>query len=327
MEGAGELMMEFNKKTARKLSKLGQRPVFGMTVHELACNDKNIIAIVADVATSAGLGRMREELPEQLIDVGIAEQNMIGVAAGLSSEGYKVITTTFAPFQTMRCLEQIRVNLGYMQQKVVMAGLASGMAYGELGFTHCCIEDIALMRAIPNIAVVSPADCMSVVKAVDAALNYDKSVYIRLMNKTNVPVVYNDDFDFCIGKANTIKYGEDVALIATGTMVHQSLLVSEKLVEKGILSTVIDMHTIKPIDSKCIRALGNHKLIVTVEEHNVIGGLGSAVAEVLSMECNSPRHLIIGVNDYYPHAGEYEYLLEKCGISVQGIYDKIMKYL
>ena len=184
--------MEYNKKNSKRWAVMGQRPTFGQALHEFAKENPNILAVVADVTNSAGLGRMKADIPDQVINTGIAEQNMMGIATGLASEGYTVFTSSFAPFQAMRCLEQIRVNQGYMGQKVVMVGLASGVAYGELGFTHCTLEDMALLRSIPNVAVVCPADAMEVVKVVEAAIDYKESVYIRLMDKTNIPIVYEE---------------------------------------------------------------------------------------------------------------------------------------
>jgi len=319
--------MEYTAKNAKKWAKLGQRPVFGMAVGEMAAENKNLIALVADVMSSAGLSRLHKDLPEQVIDVGIAEQNMMGIAAGLASEGFDVITATFAPFQTMRCLEQIRVNLGYMKQKVVFVGLAAGMAYGELGFTHCSLEDVALISAIPNIAIVSPADCMEVCKTVKAAVKYNSSVYIRLMNKTNIPIVYADDYDFTIGKAIVLRKGEDVALVASGTMVYQSLVAADILAESGISATVVNMHTLKPLDADCLDKLMNHKLLVTIEEHSVIGGLGSAVAECFAAKINKPPQILIGINDEFPHAGSYEYLLRQCGLTGEQIAEQVKKYI
>ena len=316
--------MEYTPRNAKRWSKLGERPVFGLAVLELAKKNSNILAIVSDVLSSAGLRRMKEELPEQVIDVGIAEQNMMGIASGLASEKFQVFTATFAPFQTMRCLEQIRVNLGYAQQKVIFTGLASGMAYGELGFTHCCIEDISILRAIPNITIVSPADCMEICKVIEASINWNQSIYIRLMGKTNTPIVYSEDYDFKIGRANILREGQDIAIIAAGTMVYNSLKAAEILSEQGISSTVVNMHTIKPLDTEAINNLLSHKIIVTVEEHTILGGLGSAVGEYLAPKLNKPPQLLIGINDEFPHAGSYEYLLENCGLTAPKIAEKIL---
>ena len=219
--------MVLTEAMAKKWARVGQRATFGLVALELAKNDNSLIALTADVSTSAGLERLKKTLPEQFLDVGIAEQNMMGIAAGLASEGYHVITATFAPFQTMRCLEQIRVNMGYMQTKVCMVGLASGIALSTLGNTHCCLEDIAVLRGIPNIAIISPADCGEVAKAVEAAMKYPESVYIRLMGTANMPIIYKEDYDFQIGKGIILKEGKDIAIITNGTMVNESIKTAE----------------------------------------------------------------------------------------------------
>ena len=224
------------------------------------------MVVTGDVSESAGLGRFRKLYPEKFVDVGIAEQNMIGVAAGLASNGYNVFTVTFAPFQTLRCLDQIKVNLAYSNINVTMTGLASGLINGPLGNTHCCIEDIGALRSIPNLTILSPADGVGIVKAVFAAASFDQPVYIRLTGGSNNPIVYNDDINFQIGKAIEIETGNDLTIFATGTMVFNSLEASKILSKKGISASVWDMHTVKPIDKVAVRkAADKKKLIVTVE--------------------------------------------------------------
>jgi len=191
--------MIINNAKLKSWSRIGSRAAFGLAAMELGETVANLLVLTADVSTSAGLERFKKTFPDKFLDVGIAEQNMMGIAAGLASEGFKVITTTFAPFQTMRCLEQIRVNFGYMKQKVCMVGLASGVVLGTLGYTHCSIEDVAIMRAIPGMTIVSPADCGETVKATLAAINHGGSVYIRLTGGANNPMVYEQDYDFEIG--------------------------------------------------------------------------------------------------------------------------------
>jgi transketolase len=241
---------------------------------------------------------------------------MIGIAAGLASEGYTVFTSTFAPFQTMRCCEQIKVNLGYMRHKVNMVGLASGVVLGSLGYTHCSIEDISVMRSIPNITVISPADCCETVKATLASVYHNESVYIRLTGGAKNPAVYEEDYEFKIGKAVTLREGTRITIIASGTMVSVSLKAADLLMEKGISPTVVNMHTIKPVDSSAIKkASDSSELIVTVEEHSIIGGLGTAVAEVKSSLNNSPPQLMIGLPDQYDKGGEYHDILESHGLT------------
>lgn len=316
--------MEYDKKNARRLSIIGERPTFGTVVHDLAKKNNNIMVVVADVTNSAGLGNMQKEMPEKIINVGIAEQNMMGIATGLSSEGYTVFTTTFAPFQSMRCLEQIRVNQGYMNQRVVMVGLAGGVAYGELGFTHCTIEDVSILRSIPNIAVVTPADCMEVAKVIEASVNYEKSVYIRLMDKTNVPMVYTDDYPFQIGKAVTLIEDGEFAILANGPVVSHSIKAAKKYTEEtGVKVSVYDFHTIKPIDEDLLNKLSKIKAIITVEEHSIIGGLGSAVSDFYADKKEHPLVYKMGFRDEYPHGASHETLLSDYKLDENGIYDKL----
>ena len=272
--------MEFSDRNIKIWSTIGSRATFGIAALELAKKIDNMMVLTCDVSTSAGLDRYRKTFPNKYLDLGIAEQNMIGVAAGLASEGYNVVTTTFAPFQTIRCCEQIKVNVGYMKQKICMVGIASGLALGTLGYTHCCIEDVGILRSIPGITIISPADSFETVKALEASLKQKNSVYIRLTGASNNPMVYDKDYNFEIGKSIKLSEGKDITIFSTGSMVYNSLQAAKKLKEKNISSTVINMHTIKPLDTKAVEeACSSSKMIVSVEEHNVIGGLGSAISE------------------------------------------------
>ena len=316
--------MEINSSTIKMLSRIGSRATFGLAALELGANLDDLIILTGDTSTSAGLDRYKKIYPEKFLDVGIAEQNMIGIAAGLSSEGQRVMTTTFSTFQTMRCFEQIRVNIGYMNHKVCMVGLASGLVLGMLGYTHCSIEDVSIMRSIPGITVISPADCGETFKATLAAIDHDQSVYIRLTGGVPNRPVYLDDFDFTIGKANILREGKDIAIIACGTMVSNSLEAAELLKEGGLEVSVIDMHTIKPIDKGIIDEFSkDFRLLVTVEEHSIIGGLGSAVSEYLCALNEKPPLLTIGIPDLYGSSGGYKSLLEKSQLMPNQIADSI----
>ncbi len=315
----------FSKANLKTWSRLGMRATFGIAALELVNTVDRLIVLTGDVSTSAGLDRFKKKFPDKYLDVGIAEQNLIGIGAGLASEGFNVITTTFAPFQTMRCCEQIKVNLGYMQQKLCMVGLASGLVLGTLGYTHCCIEDVGILRSIPNLTIISPADSGEVVKAVIASLKHKNSVYIRLTGGSNIAQIYDDDYDFRIGQSITLKKGKDISIFASGTMVKVGLDCSKILNDNNISAEVVNMHTIKPIDvQKVNESAKNSKLIVSIEEHNVIGGLGSAIAECLANIKNSPRHIFFGINDTYSKGGEYNYLKEKFGLTSNVISEKIM---
>ena len=318
--------MVINERNIKVWSTIGSRATFGIATLELTKEIDNLMVLTCDVSTSAGLDRYRKNYPDKYVDLGIAEQNMIGVAAGLSSEGFNVITTTFAPFQTIRCCEQIKVNIGYMRQKICMVGIASGLSLGTLGFTHCCIEDIGILRTIPGITIISPADSLETVKALEAAVKSKDSSYIRLTGSSNNPIVYKEDYKFEIGKSIQLKDGNDVTIFCAGAMVFNSLQAAEKLKKNNISCRVVNMHTIKPVDYKAIeKACSSTKLIVSVEEHNVIGGLGSAISEYKSKFVNSPKQIMIGVKDIYSKGGSYKFLQEKHGLTADKIVDNILK--
>ena len=318
--------MKISEKDIKIWSTIGPRATFGVAALEIAKKNKNLITLTCDVSTSAGLDRYRKTLPDQYLDLGIAEQNMIGVAAGLASENFDVITTTFAPFQTMRCCEQIKVCVGYMRQNICMVGLASGLVLGPLGYTHCCIEDIGVLRNIPNLTIISPADSLETVKSLIEAVNSKKPTYIRLTGSSNNPMVYKKDYEFKIGKSIILNKGKNITIFCSGAMVYQCLEVS-KLIEKNNLTCkVINMHTIKPIDKSSIDlACKESDLIVSVEEHNVIGGLGSAIAEYKATIKDSPKMLILGINDTYGKGGSYSFLKAKHRLTSSLILKDILK--
>ena len=317
--------MDQNKKI-KLWSNLGMRASFGMMAMDLAEKYPELIITTSDVSTSAGLDRYKNKYPNQYVDVGIAEQNLIGVSTGLSSEGFKVISTTFSPFQTLRCAEQIKVNLGYMKQKICMIGLASGLVLGNLGFTHCSIEEIGVLRSIPNISIVVPSDPFELFKILKEAMNYKNSLYIRLTAGSNTRIINSRNYKFKIGKAIEIMPGDDVAIISCGNILGNCIDAAVSLKKNKISCSVINMHTIKPIDKKKIFEISKKfKLIITVEEHNIIGGLGSAVAEILSSEITKTKLIRLGINDNYSSGGSYEYLKNIHGLSVQKILRTILK--
>ncbi len=318
-------MLKFDERKIKLFSTIGQRATFGLVALDLVKILDNLIILTSDVSTSAGLDRFRKMYPENYYDVGIAEQNLIGVATGLASEGFKTVTTTFAPFQTTRCCEQIKVNLGYMQQKVILVGLASGISLGNLGFTHCCIEDFGILRSIPNITIISPADSLEVAKTFEAALYHNQSCYIRLTGTSNNPIIYKKDYKYEIGKSIQIKNGNDLTIFSNGSIINECLLACEELKKNNIDASLINMHTVKPIDETSIKnACIKSKMIVSVEEHNIYGGLGSAIAEVIAKKNFNKKLLTIGIDDYYEKGGNYDYLKEKYGLNSNKIVSKIL---
>lgn len=303
--------MELSKKNIRLLSLLGHRGTFSQTMVELAEAGDDICVLAADLADLTGLERFRSAFPERFFNIGIAEQNMIGVASGLSRYGAAVFATTYANFLTMRPYEQIRMNLGYMKHNVKLVGTGAGCSMGMSGNSHFGLEDLSLMRAIPNMTVVSPADCTEAYKVLCAAAKTDGPMYIRLSGPLNHPIVYKNDYDFQLGKAVVLQEGTDIAIISTGTVTSECLKAASLLGESSLSVAIINMHTLKPLDEATLLAYASSvKLLVTVEEHSTIGGLGSAVADVLAKLPSHAPLLKLGIPDSFCVTGDADFLLK-----------------
>ena len=314
----------FSKAQLKTFSRLGQRGTLGVTLLEMAQSKENLMVLSADLANTSGLARFVSSCPEKFLNFGIAEMNMIIAAAGLAKEGFVPFTTTFANFAAMRSYEAIRLYMGYMKFNVKVVGMASGFSMSLFGNTHYAMEDLALMCAIPNLTVLSPADALETQKCVQAAGEFMGPVYLRLSGGANNPIVYTEDYSFEIGKAIALKNGSDVALMATGSMVYAALEAAKILEQSGISASVINFHTVKPLDCQTvIQACKNHKLIVSLEEHSIVGGLGSEIARVKSQTACSSRQVFIGVPDTFGKAGTYEYMLEQFRLTPGQIADKI----
>lgn len=316
-------MIQYSSANIRMWSRLGPSGAFGAAALELGESRMDTIVISADMSFASGIERFRAKYPERHYEVGIAEQNLIGVAAGIASEGFTPYVTTYATFMATRAMDQVKMCLGYMKQNVKMVGVMAGLSAGILGPTHMGIEDISIMRAVPNITILSPADTTETVKALLAAADLEGPCYIRLTGEMNQPVVYTEDYSFVPGRAIQLRDGKDISIFATGTMVYEALQVAENLMETGISCRVIDMHTIKPLDKAAIDQAGSSKIFVSMEEHSVLGGLGGAIAEHLSQGENTPPLLRIGIEDFYPHAGSHDKLFTECRLTVKDITTKI----
>lgn len=313
-----------DSKMIRFLSHMGARGAFGEAIYSLAEAGENFWAVSADLGEASGFRRFEKVCPDKSINIGIAEQNLVGVAAGLAKDKTPVVATTYAPFASMRCADQIRNYMGYMKLNIKMVGLDSGMIQAKFGASHYGIEDMGLLRMIPNIIVISPADGWEIYEAVHAMIKYNGPVYLRLTGGQRLPIIYRDtDVKYEIGKANFIKRGSDIAFIAAGTVLAEALKAAGELEAEGVSCSVVDMHTIKPLDVQALDELENHRLIVTVEEHSRLGGLGSAVAEYYAGQGKRPKQLSIGTPDEYLHPGEYAYLMEKCGLTAEGILEQV----
>ena len=320
-------MIVFNPMNVRIWSMLGSCGAFGQAALELPEINDKVVVLTSDLCVFSGLERFKGKFPERFYNVGIAEQNMVGVAAGFAKEGFVPFATTYATFASMRCADQVKVNMGYMALPIKLVGLTAGFAVSALGATHMSLEDISVMRSIPNVTVLSPADCTATVKAVIAAATCPGPVYLRLSGPMPNPIVYKGDCPFEVGRANTLRDGTDITIIATGSMVYQSLKAAELLEKDGISAEVVDMHTIRPLDEDVIARSIDRKLVVTVEEHSVIGGLGSAVAERLACRSRHPRLVMIGHEGRYPLAGAYTDLIRQDGLDAESVHRKISKSL
>ena len=316
-------MIQITKRDAKLWSSLGARATYGMAILEMAKQRDDFYVMSADLCQSSGLFKFREEFPDRFINSGIAEQNLIGVAAGLAKDGTNIFASSFAPFVTMRACEQVRMNMGYMQLNIKTVGLGSGLIMAQLGNSHYGVEDGSVMRVIPGMTVVNPADGVEIMKTVEALCDYPHPTYLRLTGGPGLPMVHEEDINFQIGKAIQICEGKDIAIIACGTMVYYAKKAAEILAEKGIEASVIDMHTIKPIDTAAVDAELDKKLLVTIEEASIVGGLGSAIAEYLAPKKQKPAQLMLGIKDTYPHAGTYQYLLEQCRLTGEQIAEDI----
>ena len=317
------MVME-NEINIKLLSMAGQGgSAFGFCLMELIKEYDNIMVLSADMSTPAGLDKFKATYSEHFMNVGIAEQNMIGIAAGLAEEGYKVICVAQACFITMRCFEQIRQFAGYMGIPMTLVGIGSGLSLQHMGNTHYALEDIALMHAIPGMRVMAPCDSLEAVKCLEAAVKNSGPTYIRMFGGTGIPVVHQQDFSFESGKGVLLRSGRDVAILSTGSMVVQAMRAAELLKEQGIECAVADIHTIKPFDDYLLRGMETKKMIVTVEEHRHTGGLGCVVAERLQDLKFKTRLLRLAVAADFPQPGSYQSMLEETGLSAPQIAKKI----
>ncbi len=299
------------------------RDAFGDALLKLGEKHDNIVTLEADVGGSTKSAVFGKAFPERYFNVGISEINMVSMAAGFASNGYVPFVNTFATFLTTRGADPIQSLIAYDKLNVKLAGTYCGLSDSYDGASHHGITDMAFVRAIPNMTVVSVSDAVQTEKAVFALAEYDGPVYLRL-SRAAAPVIYDETLNFEIGKGIVLKYGKDVTIIATGTVLHKAIAAAEVLEAEGISATVVDMHTVKPIDTNLILNCANMTgAIVTVEEHSIYGGLGSAVAEVLAAECPTPMEFV-GATEF-AESGDYDELLDKYGYSDKNIAEKCKK--
>ena len=303
-----------------EMKKVATRDSYGNALKELGAEFDNLVVLDADLAGATKTGTFKKAFPDRFFDCGIAEGNMMSVAAGIATTGKTVFASTFAMFAAGRAFEQVRNSIGYPHLNVKIGATHAGITVGEDGATHQCNEDFATMRSIPGMVIINPADAVEASAAVEAAILHDGPVYMRF-GRYALPILYGDDYKFELGKGVLLADGSDVTLVATGIMVAMALEAKELLAAEGISARVINIHTIKPIDKAILeKAAAETGAIVTAEEHNVIGGLGSAVAEAVGESCPVPV-LRVGVKDTYGHSGTVPALLEAYGLTPSAIAD------
>jgi transketolase len=300
------------------VKKIATRDSYGNALKALGAEHENLVVLDADLAGATKTGTFQKAFPERHFDCGIAEANMINVAAGLSTMGFVPFAATFAMFAAGRAYEQVRNTIGYPHLNVKIGATHGGISVGEDGASHQCCEDFALMRTIPGMTVMCPSDDVEAQKMVKAAYEMNGPVYIRF-GRAATPVFHSEDYNFQIGKGEVLQEGSDVAIIATGIMVPEAIEAGKALAEQGISARVINMATIKPLDEELVlKAAKECGKIVTVEEHNILGGLGEAVCGVVSENCPVPVKRI-GVNDEYGHSGPAGELLKQFGLCAENI--------
>mgnify|MGYP002615804113 FL=1 len=310
-----------------EVKKIATRDSYGNALAELGKEHENLVVLDADLAAATKTGVFKKAYPERFIDCGIAEANMTGVAAGLSTCGKVPFISSFAMFVAGRAFEQVRNSIGYPYLNVKIGATHAGITVGEDGATHQCNEDIALMRTIPGMVIINPADDVEARAAVKAAYEYEGPVYLRF-GRLALPIIHNESsYKFEIGKGEILRDGKDVTIVATGAMVSNSLEAAEKLAADGIEAKVINIHTIKPLDEELVVAAAKETgKVVTVEEHSVIGGLGSAVCDTLAMKNPTPV-MKIGINDTFGESGPAVELLKKYQLDAESIYEKIKNFV
>lgn len=310
-----------------EVKKIATREAYGEALAELGESYPNLVVLDADLASATKTGVFQKKFPDRHIDCGIAEANMMGIAAGISLTGKIPVASTFAMFAAGRAYEQVRNSIGYPHLNVKIGATHAGITVGEDGATHQCNEDIALMRTIPGMVVINPSDAVEAKACVKAALDWEGPVYMRF-GRAGVPVINDrEDYDFEIGKGILLREGSDVTIVATGIMVSASLEAAARLEAEGISAEVINIHTIKPLDADLIEASARKTgKVVTAEEHSIIGGLGGAVCEALAERMPVPV-CRIGIEDAFGESGSASALLAKYGLDADGVYRKVKAFL
>ena len=317
----------FSKENLEKMEAMGARNNFGIALADAGNEDSSIVVVTADLRDSTKATSFANAHPDRFYNTGIAEQNLVTFSAGFAKAGFNVFATSFSCFLAFRACEQVRLDVCYNDSNVKMVGVGGGFAFGVQGNTHYSFEELSLLRSFPNITLFSPSDGSCIYKAVEKAAQIKGPVYIRITSEGPNPTIYSTDWDFKTGKVNWVSEGKDVAIFATGSMTWKAVKAASMLSAQGISTAVADVHTIKPFDTEAVKKAVKTKLVVTVEEHGVTGGLGGLVAETMGDIGNTPPLLRIGIPDVFGQVGTYLEQMERYGLTAEGIRDRIKEKL
>ncbi len=321
------MKIKINQSQNKEWSRMGPRAMFGQFMIEIAKKNEKLIVLSADLGRSSGLDRFKSMFPKNYLSVGISEQNLIGVASGLSREGYKVFVTSFAPFLSMRASEHVRMNLGYMKSPVNLVALGSGVSMGFLGNSHFGLEDISIIRSIPNISISSPSDPGELKKILfDYSFNSRGPSYIRLTGIPGSPYVYKKNYNYKIGHPVTLTNGDKLLILSTGSVTARVLKAVEELNKKNTGIKLLNIHSLRPINAKLLNEIKKFKKIITVEEHSVIGGLYSIISDLVSRHNLKKEIKPISLPAKFGPTGTYEYLLNFYNLNEEKIKNQILKF-
>ncbi len=320
-------MLQFDRKTLRFLARMGARGVLGQAVYDMAKDGKEFYVISADLARASGFERFGNEFSDRMLNAGIAESNMLGMASGLSSSGIPVIATTWATFASARIADQVRNYMGFMRSNVKLVGLDSGYENNRFGYTHTNGPDISIMSSIPNILILAPSDGIEIYQAIQAAVEYNGPVYIRLTGGQTLPIIHDEDYEFQLMQADVLSEGSDVAFFANGSILPTVIKVAERFKESGYSCRVVNLHTLCPVDHRIIDDSCGASLIVSVEEHPKNGGMGSMLASYLAGKDKHPPIEIIASKEEFTPAGSYQYALSYNEMDENSIFERVLRRL
>ena len=321
-------MTSISESKIRQYSRFGQRAVYGLSLLDIAKNNSSVYAISADLGNSSGLDRFAKILPQQFCNIGIAEQHMVGFAAGLASTGYNCFISSFAPFLTMRSCEQVRLNLGYMQANVKLVSIGSGVSMGYLGNSHFGLEDISIIRSIPNIPILCPADTTQVYACVNYLANYNGPAYLRLTGTATSPLIYKTPTNCSVSDSHTIREGDDLLVLSYGSILSNCASAIDQISSHTYHSVHLEnVYGLHPLPPKLESLLSRFATVLVVEEHRQSGGLSSALATYLQHRSINVRLKTISLPDAFLTSGDYEYLLDHYGLSVPKLYEHFLSLI